>query len=380
MWLLLLVAVVGYGADLRVSANFSGGAIGPVQSVSPTHLRVGVPGQTDQDGRNRQASWYYFRVDGAKKGQQIVIDLVDLPGEYNYQKNIGAITGDTRPYWLNGKVWEEAAGDYDPKEPHWRLHFKGTGKPLYVAHLMPYTAKNLDLLRKDLKPEIEVIGKSVEGRKLELWTFDRSGGNPKAPVVWMMFRQHAWEAGTSWTGEGFLRHLPNGVIWKVQPWLDPDGVEHGGVRFNRKGYDLNRNWDSPNDVVLRPEILAQKKAMQDWLGAGKKIDFFLSVHNTEMGEYLEGPKSPLTAKLEKALREKTIFDPSVENPSRMEITGKTRANVAQWLWIEYQVPAHLMELRIGYSQKRKGRANPEVWENFGTQLAREIAGALLGEK
>ena len=45
--------------------QFDGGSLDRVEKTAPDHFRVFVNGQTDQDKRNRQASWYYFRVDGA---------------------------------------------------------------------------------------------------------------------------------------------------------------------------------------------------------------------------------------------------------------------------------------------------------------------------
>jgi len=64
-------------AAIGVTTNFEGGSAGKVEQVSATHLRVAVQGQSDQDGRNRQADWYYFQLDNLPK-QQVTIDLVDL--------------------------------------------------------------------------------------------------------------------------------------------------------------------------------------------------------------------------------------------------------------------------------------------------------------
>lgn len=375
----LLLAAAAH-AELKVTAAFPNGSIGQVNHVGPLHLRLGVRGQVDQDGRNRQASWYSFVVTGVPRNAEVIIDLVDLPGEYNYQKNKGAITADTRPYWCEGKKceWREAAGDFDANEPKWRIRMRPKKSTFRVSHLPPYTRLQLTKLRKELKPEVEVIGKTIQGQNVELWTFDRSGGNEKAPVAWLMFRQHAWEAGSSWAGEGMMRNLPADIIWKVLPWCDPDGIDKGGVRFNQRGFDLNRNWDSPNDPSLRPEILAQKTAMEAWLAEGNKIDFFLSIHNTETGEYLEGPEgSKLGEALYSALREKTTFDPDRVYFSRMKIDSPTRANVIQWLWNTHQVPAFLMELRIAQSKKLGARPTPATWKEFGGQLAERIAAQLL---
>lgn len=376
----VLVLAAALSAEVKITADFANASVGSVTKVSELHYRVGVKGQTDQNGRNRQASWYSFRVTGVPKGREVVIDLVDLPGEYNFVGNRGAITADTRPYWKEGKkgTWQEARGDYDATEPKWRIQVRPKKGEFVVAHIPPYTRRELLALRKVVKPEVKDLGRTIEGRPMELWTFDSSGGNEKAPVVWVMFRQHAWEAGTSWVGDGFMRSLPPGVVWKILPWCDPDGVEAGGVRFNRKGYDLNRNWDAPNDPVERPEIVAQKAAMEEWLKAGKKIDLFLTLHNTETGEYLEGPpESKLGRELFAALKEKTKFDPDRDYFSRMKWEGVGRANVIQWLWATHQVPAFLMELRVAESKKLGGRPGAENWREFGAQLAREIAGVVV---
>lgn len=369
-------------AEVRILTDFPNASVGQITRVSPLHFRVGVKGQSDQDGRNRQANWYHFRVTGVPKGAEVILDLVDLPGEYNYQSNRGAVTKDTRPYWKEGKkgLWQEARGDYDPTEPRWRLRIKPKKGDFLVAHIAPYTADHLAALRKATKPTVESLGRSVAGRPLELWTYDLSGGNPDAPVAWLMFRQHAWESGTSWVGDGLLRNLTPGIVWKVLPWCDPDGVADGGVRFNKFGYDLNRNWDAPNDPGLRPEIVAQKAAIEDWLRAGKKVHFFLTLHNTETGEYLEGPPgSALGRQLFTNLKERTLFDPDRDYLSRMTVDRPGRANVIQYLWNTHKLPAFLMELRIAASPLRKSRPTPDSWREFGSQLGTQIAALLLAK-
>jgi hypothetical protein len=62
------------------------------------------------------------------------------------------------------------------------------------------------------------------------------------------------------------------------------------VRFNANGYDLNRNWDAV-DPRRMPEIAAQRKAILDWVDSGRRIDFFLTLHNTESEDYIAGPLS-----------------------------------------------------------------------------------------
>jgi len=99
--------------------------------VAETHFRCGVKGESDQDGRNRQANWRYFRVDGAK-GQALTLDLVDLPGEYNYRPNRGAVTGETLPWYsvYSGKAWK-------------CLTASGKSKVIASGAILPFTIKTI---------------------------------------------------------------------------------------------------------------------------------------------------------------------------------------------------------------------------------------------
>ena len=297
--LLLLAALL----TSNIHTDFEGGSLGKVEKVSDTHFRLAVKGESDQDGRNRQANWYYFRVDGADPGAALTLDIVNLPGEYNYKPNQGAITRDTPPVISFDQThWEHVTTfEYDPQEPKLRLHIKPRGSRFWIAHCPPYTNETLAKLKSEIgaNPDFreEVIGKTAGGRDLLLWTIAH-GDRKDKPVIWLMFRQHSWESGSSWAGEGAIRTLLGATdeskklreqaTWKIFPLCDPDGVARGGVRFNVNGFDLNRNWDVV-DPVKMPEITAQRNSVRNWLKAGNRINFYLSLHNTETAEYLEGP-------------------------------------------------------------------------------------------
>jgi hypothetical protein len=373
-----------------IHADFEGGSIGRVDRVSEGHYRCAVRGETDQDQRNRQASWYYFRVDGAA-GNPTIIDLVDLPGEYNYAPNRGAITKDTIPvYSEDGTTWRHFSEiEYNSEVPYLRLRFTPKSARFWVAHVPPYTNHNLaDLLRTNPNLRREVIGKSAGQRDLELLTIT----DPAVPdvgkrVVWLMFRQHSWEAGSSWVGEGAIRFLlsPQAApirrttIFKIFPMCDPDGVARGGVRFNANGYDLNRNWDVA-DPKLMPEIAVQRRAILEWIDSGKRIDIFLTLHNTETSEYLDGPPgtefASVTNRLYEALRDKTTFAPTREPRAaeRTTTAGKPgRMTVVQGLYHDRKIRAFLMEQRISFNPKLKRLPAVEDRLTFGGELVRVLA-------
>jgi hypothetical protein len=382
-------------AAATIHWDFEGGSVGRIEKVSDAHFRLGAKGEKDQDGRNRQANWYYFRVDGAHK-KEMTLDIVDLPGEYNYKPNRGAITKDTPPVIsYDQRTWKHIETfEYDATEPKLRLRVTPSAARFWIAHTPPYTAVNLAQLRAEAirHPDFheEVIGKTVGGRDLVLWTIASPASGRKKKTVWLMFRQHSWETGSSWAGEGAVRgllrneleSLRQNIVWKIFPLCDPDGVARGGVRFNANGYDLNRNWDIETAAKM-PEIAAQRSAVRNWLGSGHSVDLFFSLHNTETGEYLDGPPDgarPLAESFFRTLSEETTFAPT--RPLQYSDTTTTpgmpgRMTVVQGLYRDFQIPAFLMEQRISYNAKL-GHL-PEVPDRiaFGEQLVRAMAKTIL---
>ena len=383
---------------IGVLSNFEGGSVGKVEQVSPTHLRCAVQGQSDQDHRNRQADWYYFELTNLPR-QPITVDLVDLAGEYNYKSPTYSVTRGTRPVYSYDRVaWKNFTDDqvsWDAQEPHLSLRFTPERDHLWIAHVTPYTQKDLDALlvplRKSPYLKEESVGRSVEGREIPLLTIT----NPQIPegmkkVIWLMFRQHAWEAGSSWTGDGAVRYLLSPderaarirrqFIVRVFPLCDPDGVADGGVRFNRHGYDLNRNWDLV-DPQKMPEIAAERKAVLDWVDAGHRLDLFLSLHNTEATEYLEAPAAfkELGERVFRELAETTSFHPTspLRDAGVTTTPGKPgRMEVAQGLFHDRHLPSMLMEQMIEFNSKLGRIPTAADRSAFGAELVRALTTAV----
>lgn len=373
-----------------VRTDFEGGSLGTIQEVTPNHFRLSVTGEKDQDGRNRQASWYYFAVDHPPKGE-LILDMVDLPGEYNYLPNRGAITGATPPVIsYDNKTWTHLTNaEYESIEPRLRLRIQSKGRSFRIAHVPPYTGEHLQKLKKEIQThsdfQEEIVGKTLEGRDLRLWTIHH-GAATGAQSIWLMFRQHSWEAGSSWVGEGAVRallentpeaaQLRSNFIWKIFPLCDPDGVARGGVRFNKNGFDLNRNWDI-TDPVRMPEITVQRDAVRRWLDQGKTVDLYLSLHNTETAEYLDAPTDEgkkyrgLAERVFQILSTQTSFAPTRETlypPKANAAEKRGRMTVASGLYASFGIPAFLMEQKIAYNQKLGHFPNIPDRLRFGGEL------------
>src|SRR5205823_4103807 len=135
--------------------------------------------------------------------------------------------------------------NWDPHEPHLTVTFTPEGDHIWIAHVPPYTNKNLAAFLDQFKAstflERRSVGRTVEKREVPLLTITTPKvAEEKKTVIWLMFRQHAWETGSSWAAEGAIRFLLSNderavtirdqVIFKIFPIADPDGVARGGVR------------------------------------------------------------------------------------------------------------------------------------------------------
>jgi murein tripeptide amidase MpaA len=387
----LMLCAAPAPAQIAVRTNFEGGNIGRVEVVSPAHLRCAVRGQADQDGRNRQANWYYFELANLPRGP-VIIDLVNLAGEYNYRVPAYSVTKGTRPvYSYDGLRWThfgDGQVEWDNGEPHLRLRFTPQRRGMWIAHVPPYTGRNLRALLAAFASspylQRQMAGRSVEGREIPLLSItDPRTRAAEKRVLWLMFRQHAWETGSSWVGEGAIRFLLSGdpraaeirnrSVFKIFPVCDPDGVASGAVRYNRHGYDLNRNWDTVDPKTM-PEIAAQRKAVLEWVDGGHRLDLFLSLHNTESGEYLEVPAAfrALGERAFRRLSETTTFNPTSPLRDVTMDAARGRMTVDQGLFSDRKLPAMLMEQMVEYNSRLGRCPTAEDRMEFGAALVRAL--------
>ena len=381
-------------AQTQVSfyTDFEGGNLGEITKVGEYHWRCAVAGESDSDNRNRQASWYYFSVEGVKN-QPIAIELTELLGEYNYKPGAHAITSETRPVIsYNQDEWRHLTDEevsWNDEATELILTFTPQENIVWIAHQIPYTTNDLNDLLANYQDHSFLSKKSIglTSEKKNIWQLTIT--NPKVStnqkkVVWLMARQHAWESGTSWVVEGAIRYLldsatKNGlldeIIFQVIPMADPDGVDRGGVRFNAFGHDLNRNWDLviPEEM---PEIQAQKVAIAE---QADQIDLFVTLHNTERADYIQGPDLPVGKQFYQTMLRQTSFesDEGVRKMPESTTIGKVgRMTVNQALWDEYQIPAYLMELKVEKVNKLNGQRLIPEWLALGRGLVKSASEAV----
>jgi hypothetical protein len=383
---------------ILINKSFEGASLGRVEKLGENELRLHVEGQYDERGHNRQASWYYFRLDRVR-GRDLTLTLTDFEGEYNDRPGAVPMNADTIPVFSpDGRTWRHfPAMEWNAERKEATLRVRPESDSLWIAHIPPYTprdlARLLDVIDQSPHARVEVIGKTVQARELHLVTVtDADVPDTAKRVVWLQARQHAWEAGTSHVMEGALRFITSEepaaqalrrkTVFKFVPMGDPDGCATGKVRFNGHGFDVNRHW---NEVDLRrkehlarmPEIWYVKKALYAQVDSGKPIDLMVNLHNTETAEYVDtladDPSSrALVERFSQGLVARSTFHPS-RPPTFTQGDGSTNS-----VYREKKIPALLMELRIGTNEKLGRRPTVEDRLKFGAALIQEMGRAVEG--
>jgi len=378
---------------------FESASLGKIEKLSETEFRLHVKGQQDSRGRNRQATWFLFRMDDVA-GRELTLHFTSFKGEYNDKPANAPAGAWYRPVFSeDGEHWQHFPdAKWEVEKDELTLTVRPRGNTVWLSHVPPYPyARALGMITElGRLPHVraEVIGRSVLERDLHLVTvtnFAKPDAGKK--IIWMQARQHAWEAGTSFLLEGALRFvasddleaqkLRDENVFLFVPLINPDSVVRGEVRFNANGFDPNRQWD---EVDLRdkrwlernPEIWYVKKALLAQ-HARQPITLALNLHNTEMNEYMEtmADKEPTQAMMHRFFDlavAQTTFDPSRPKLTLfLSTTGP--ANSTNCVWREAGVPMMLMEQRIGPGRKLNGIATTKDRMELGRRLIALMAEA-----
>lgn len=392
------VAVVPTARPVLFNTAFEGGSLGRIEQLGENEYRLHLEGQQDARGRNRQATWFLFRMDDVA-GRELTLRLTAFKGEYNDRPANSTAGPWYRPVFSeDGETWRHFSdAGWDEAKDEVTVTLRPQAATVWVGHVPPYShtrlLRLLDEIGRSSHATVEVIGRSVLGRELHLVTVTNLHQPDAAKrVVWLQARQHAWEAGTSFVLEGALRfvvsddpiarRLRDETVFKFTPMVNPDSVALGEARFNVNGWDPNRHWDA---VDLRdklwlerlPEVWYVKRAILAQ-HVRQPVDLLLNLHNTETGEYMDTMTDgePHLGRWQRAFEQlvtTTTFDPS--RPKLTIYSGSSPANTTNFLWREAKVPVALMELRIGPSRKNGRILSTEDRLEFGRRLITILAEA-----
>ncbi|XZE43038.1 M14 family zinc carboxypeptidase [Pirellulaceae bacterium SH467] len=341
----------------------------------------------ERDSPNRAAGHIHFRVHG-NAGTTVRTEFNNLENVWNGLP--GSVARELLSVVISedGKEWESL-----PLKPTEDGRVFGMiplrNGSIYVARVEPYRLSDCDALleklRKTAGVSIETIGKTVEGRPLEVVQI----GSLSAPHrVFLRARAHPWEAGGNWVIEGLVerllqrdeetRRILEKVSFAILPMANKDGVARGRTRFNSRGKDLNRDWGNPADPVLSPENQALESWLQREIDRGDRPDLAIELHNDGNGKLHisrppEGDQTRYLARmelLESLLRRYTWFtegstQPSFRNPGTLGEGWHTRFGIDAVVHeFNCNIIAGLQERPLGKHWRAYGYQLPLVFENY----------------
>lgn len=384
----LLLPCGAFGADASSGLEYIDTSI---ENASPLWYGVAPDGAIEvnllydheRQSFNRAAGHFHFLLH-AQPGSKLTLEFKNLDNVWNGKHGSVAREMKVAVVSENGSDWKPVALESLP-ENRVRLNVEMPGPRLYVARLEPYRLSDLDRLLAAIKTnplvEITTIGKTVEGRSLEIV---RVGNAQAAHHILLRARAHPWESGGNWVVEGVVQRLLAGdvqakkyldcyCLW-VLPIANKDGVARGWTRFNLQGKDLNRNWDQPADPALAPENVALEKWLATTIAQGRRPDLAIDFHNDGSGLlHVSRPedKSPATdrylariAVLEKLMREHTWF-----TEGSTKGTFHNPGTFGEGLLMRYGITACIHELNCNRIAGLNDYPTAANWKKLGTQLA-----------
>lgn len=337
----------------------------------------------ERTGGNRASGHIHFAVEAAA-GSQVTLEFKNLNNIYNGKP--GSTAGELKALVIStdGKEWTPVETRVLPGD-RVQLDLRMTKSRVYVARVEPYRLSDLDrwlaAVRKSPLAEISTIGKTVEGRDLEIVRI----GDPDAPHhVFVRARAHAWEAGGNWVAQGLADRLLKDddeaktfrkryCLWLL-PMANKDSVAKGRTRFNLNGIDLNRGWDRTADEKLAPENHALEAWLNRQIKSGRKPALALELHNDGNGKLHHARSAVLGDKqcsehldrLETLLRKHTWFTEGSWKPNATTFT------LADGFLQRFGIDAAVHELNCQWIAGLKEHPTSKQWQAYGQGLARVL--------
>src|SRR5688572_3415876 len=335
----------------------------------------------ERSSPNRAAGHIHIKLH-AKTGAKLTLEFKNLDNVWNStpgsiaRELIAVVISEDRRNWMS------VATEILP-ENRILLHLEMPGPRLYVARVEPYRVSDLDkslaTIRTNALVHIKTIGKTVQGRELEIVRI----GKPDAPHrVFLRARAHPWESGGNWIVEGLVSRLLKSdedvrkfldrYCVYILPMANKDGVALGRTRFNFQGKDLNRDWNQPADPQLSPENVALEKWLEGMIAMGHAPHLALELHNDGSGRlHISRPPVPnldrhlkRMATLEELLRKHTWF-----TEGSTAATFRNSGTLGEGWLQRYGIDAAVHEFNCHWIAGLNCYPSAKHWKSYGENLA-----------
>ncbi len=282
--LLLSALTLTVHAELRVITDFEGGNAEVVRlDQAARTLRI-MPAV--HEGRGWPC-WWFFKLEGLTVGFDFTLEVQAQVRPYRDKTVLAAAWCQPKHAWLStdGATWKPSAKGALTEDKAMRYTIKAEAAQMSFAWGPPFVPGDADKLLADIAAKLPEArrfelaktrgGKSVHGIRI---------GDEGAPhQVWVNARQHAWEAGGSQVGRGFINWYTSDAAKELRaktclhfiPIMDVDNVTMGAGGKDAVPRDHNRDWAAE---PIYPEVAAAQRMIRD-IHAKHGLDVFIDLHN-----------------------------------------------------------------------------------------------------
>lgn len=273
-------------ADLQVSTDFEGGNAEVVRlDQASSTIRI-MPAL--REGRGWPC-WWFLRLDGAEPGQTVTLEVQAQTAPYANGKRLAAVWCQPKHASISTDsiTWThtEQATVTEEKVAVYRIPVEKS--PLWIAWGPPFLPTHAETLLLDIEARVPgakkfELAKTRAGRPVSGL---RIGDTEASRQVWVNARQHAWEAGGSWVGRGFIewvasdedaaKNLRATTCLHFIPIMDVDNVTIGAGGKDSIPRDHNRDWAAE---PVYPEVAAAQRMIAD-IERRQGLDVFIDLHN-----------------------------------------------------------------------------------------------------
>lgn len=379
-------------AGIKITSDFPGGSA----VVNAIDAEAGVVEVSPHVQSNRGwPCWWYFRIDGATVGQSITLKMTANKEVFRPGRTLSANWSqpDRAAISVDNVKWTQTA-KCQKKGGIATYMINAPSETFWLAWGPPFLPSHADEVLKSVKtklPEATLFelaktrgGRSVRGIRIG----NESKSDARRYGVWIQARQHAWEAGSSWVGRGFIDWLASDDESAVDlrriatihyvPIMDVDNAAVGAGGKDAVPRDHNRDWD---DKPHYPEVAAAQKRIQQ-LNKDQQFDVFVDLHNpggSERRPYFFGPidldKLP-TIQQQNHARWLAVSKDAISGPLPLEtkykfatyVKTQEERNRMSANWVRNHTAEHVMSTTL-----------ETVWNTpHSTQLGYQTVGAQLG--
>ncbi|WP_413712209.1 M14-type cytosolic carboxypeptidase [Rhizobium sp. Rhizsp82] len=266
----------------KISSNFDSGRIKVIDESDWAAMRLAI--LPDREGSD-EFMGFYFAATGAK-GRDCHYTLEDA-GKSRWSRGF-------KDYRIvasyDRKDWFRIPATFDGSSLKWS-HRPEQDRVSYAYHA-PYTeTERFSLIERCAASplaKVESLGKTLEGRSIDLVTVGKPGPGKKS--CWVLARQHPGESMTEFAAEALLdrlidtadplsQSLLERAVFYVVPNMNPDGSIKGFHRYNAGYVDLNRSW-STTTVEESPETWFVRERMRQ-----TGVHFCYDIHGDESNHH-----------------------------------------------------------------------------------------------